>query len=77
VAQNLHRVRELIGQDLADQVAEISRDMNTQVDTVVSATLPGDARRLRGIPAIGRVGGVITDSTVPGSDEHLDEMDAA
>lgn len=77
MAQNLHRVRQLIGEDLADQVEEISRDMDQQVDTVVQATLPGDSRRLRGIPAVGRVAGVQTDTVIPGSDEHLDQMDVA
>jgi hypothetical protein len=75
---NLNRVHDLVGEDLVEQVAEISRDMNAQVDTVVSATLPGDSRRLRGLPCFAKgVSGVQTDSYVPGSDEHLEDMDAA
>jgi len=78
MAQNLHRVREMVGADLVEQVEEITRTMNEQVDTVVSATLPGDSRRIRGIPMFAKgVSGIQTDSFVPGSDAHLDEMDAA
>ncbi len=74
-ARNLHHVRHLIGTDLVQQVDRITRDMNAQTETVCSATLPGDTRRLRGIPAIGGVGGCVTDQFVPGSDEHLDMLD--
>jgi hypothetical protein len=74
-ARNLHHVRREIGDKLVDQVEQITRDFNAETDTVCSATLPGDGRRLRGIPAIGGVGGCITDAVVPGSDEHLDMMD--
>ena len=36
-----------------------------------------DYRKLRGLPAIGKgVSGHPTDSFVPGSDEHLEEMSA-
>jgi hypothetical protein len=79
VAQSLHRVRELIGADLEQQVEEISREMNQQVDTVVKATLAGDNRRLRGLPAVGR--GV--SGHIPGTDpleallDKYDEEDAA
>lgn len=78
MAQNLFRVRQLIGADLVRQVEQISHEMDHQVETVVNATLPGDSRRMRGIPMFAKgVSGVQTDGFVPGSDEHLDEMDAA
>ena len=35
-----------------------------------------DGRELRGWPAVGRVSGVVTDSLVPGSDEHLERLSA-
>ena len=40
--------------------------------------LPGDARALRGLPALGKgiPGGAIA-GTVPGSDEHLETLEAA
>jgi len=37
-----------------------------------------DYRTLRGLPCLSKgVGGIQTDTFVPGSDQHLDEMDAA
>lgn len=77
MAQSLHRVRELIGADLDDQVKEVTREFEIQSDAVAQGPHL-DGRRLRGIPAISReAGGVVTDSFVPGCDEHLEEMDAA
>ena len=72
-ARNLHHVRHLIGTDLVHQVDKITRDFNAQTETVCSATLPGDARRLRGIPAIGRgVTGAIFGTRPEREAEHLD-----
>jgi hypothetical protein len=53
MAQNLYRVRELVGADLVRQVDKITRDFGQQAETIANATLPGDARRLRGIPVVG------------------------
>jgi hypothetical protein len=73
------KVRDMIGTDLVDQVDKITSEFTAETaQTAAGVTLPGDSRRLRGLPAIGRsVGGVVTDSYVPGSDEHLDDMDDA
>ena len=68
-ARNLQHVRAQLGADLVEQVDEITQDLGQEVDTLTAWI---DNSLLRGIPAIG---GVITDSTIPGSDEHLDSMD--
>jgi hypothetical protein len=53
VAQSLYRVRQLLGEDLAEQVSEISREMDMQADVLAQG--PNlDRSRLRGIPAVGR-----------------------
>ena len=70
-ARNLHHVRREIGSDLVDQVNEITQDFNTQTEVITAWV---DNELLRGIPA---KGGVITDSTIPGSDDHVDRLDAA
>jgi hypothetical protein len=75
-ARNLHHVRRELGNKLVDQVEEITRTFDHETTTLCNATLPGDTRRLRGIPAIGGVKGCVTDQHVPGSDEHLDMLDA-
>jgi hypothetical protein len=75
-ARNLHHVRHLLGTNLVDQVNEITRTLNQETETLCNTTLPGDTRRLRGIPAIGHgVQGSVTDQFIPGSDEHLDMLD--
>jgi hypothetical protein len=66
-ARNLLHVRQLVGTDLVDQVDRITQEMNAATDEIAWV----DRDLLRGIPAIG---GVITDSHVPGSDEHLDNI---
>ena len=72
-ARNLHHVRHLVGTDLVNQVDKITRDFDQQTETVCSATLPGDARRLRGIPAIGRgVSGAIFGTRPEREAERLD-----
>jgi hypothetical protein len=75
VAQNLHRVRQLVGADLVRQVDKITKDFDQQTATVVNATLPGDARRLRGIPVVGEgVAGAMFGSR---PDREIDKLDAA
>jgi hypothetical protein len=75
MAQNLHRVRELIGADLVRQVDKITRDMGEQTPTITGATLPGDGRRLRGIPVVSKgVQGAMF-GTRP--DREIDKLDAA
>jgi hypothetical protein len=66
---NLHHVRALLGADLTNQVEQISRELQQESDDLVVWV---DSKLLRGIPARG---GVITDSLIPGSDEHLDQLD--
>lgn len=48
---------------IAEITAEAEQNAPDQPETVARATLPGDSRRLRGIPVIGGVSG-----TSPGSD---------
>jgi hypothetical protein len=48
---------------IAEITAKAEANAPDQPETVVRATLPGDSRRLRGIPVIGGVSG-----TSPGSD---------
>jgi hypothetical protein len=48
---------------IADITAKAEANVPDQPETVARATLPGDSRRLRGIPVIGGVSG-----TSPGSD---------
>jgi hypothetical protein len=74
VAQSLHRVRELIGADLDDQVKEATREFEIAADVVAQGPHL-DRQRLRGIPCYAKgVSGVQSDALVPGSDEHLDLM---
>ena len=72
MAQNLHRVRELIGADLDDQVKEATREFEVQSDVVAQGPHM-DRQRLRGIPAVGR--GV--DGAISGSNptDWIDAMD--
>ena len=75
MAQNLHRVRELLGADLDRQVQRITREMNQQVESVANATLPGDSRRLRGLPLVAKgVQGAMFGSR---PDREIDKLDAA
>jgi hypothetical protein len=77
VALTLAEARRQAGDDLARQVDTIARELDAPAATVSNATLPGDRRRLQGIPAIGRgVHGQATEQQTPGSDEHLDLLDA-
>jgi hypothetical protein len=77
VAISLSAKRKQIAGQLAEQVDEITRDLGEQTDTVIgNAPRLIDGRELRGWPAVGRVRGVVTDSVVPGSDEHLEELSA-
>ena len=75
MAQNLFRVRQLLGADLVRQVDKITKDMGEQAATITGATLPGDSRRLRGIPVVGKgVTGAIFGSR---PDREIDKLDAA
>jgi hypothetical protein len=71
VARTLREARRQTAELLSRQVAAIARD-NDQSATVANAPRLLDKVRLRGIPAIG---GVITDSVIPGSDEHCENLD--
>ena len=61
---------QLASQD-ADNITRILNEAgaNTTEPTVTRATLPGDRRRLRGIPVVGGVGG-----TSPGTDPLAELM---
>jgi hypothetical protein len=67
--RNIHHVRHLIGIDLVQQVDRITEELNQQTNDL-TAWIDNDL--LRGIPL---KGGVITDSVIPGSDEHMDWFD--
>jgi hypothetical protein len=74
VAKSLQEARREGAQRTAQSVAECERDglFDENTDEVL---LWVDRRQIRGLPAIGRSSsGVVTDSFVPGSDEHLDQM---
>jgi hypothetical protein len=68
-APNLYHVRQLIGADLVRQVNAAIEDLSSQTNEITAWV---DNDLLRGIPA---KGGVITDSVIPGSDEHMDWLD--
>jgi hypothetical protein len=68
-ARNLHHVRQLLGADLIGQVEQITTDLNQRTEQLTAWV---DVELLRGIPACG---GVITDSVIPGSDDHMDWLD--
>jgi hypothetical protein len=70
VNHNLHHVREQIGADLTVQVDRIITELEQRTDQLVAWV---DNELLRGIPARG---GVVTDSFIPGSDDHLDQLSA-
>jgi hypothetical protein len=72
VAQSLHRVRELIGADLDDQVKEATREFEIAADVVAQGPHL-DKARLRGIPAVGAG----TDGAIAGSNptDWIDMMD--
>ena len=75
---NIYEARRAAAQKLDENVAQIKRDVPTDHDDDEVLLMWLDYRKLRGLPAIGRgVSGHPTDSVVPGSDEHLDEMDVA
>jgi len=59
--QQAVRQRELA--DIVAKAAANTQDQRPNVATVAQATLPGDQRRLRGIPVVGGVSG-----TSPGTD---------
>ena len=59
---------------LADQVKRLTAGTETLEVNGKGSRLPGDTRALRGLPAVGRISGVVTDSVVPGSDEHLERL---
>jgi hypothetical protein len=76
---SIELTRRLLQAELSAKVREITRDFDAETAAVIE-NAPGliDSRRIRGIPMQAKgVSGVQTDSFVPGSDEHLDEMDAA
>lgn len=72
---NIYEARKQAAERLDDCMAENQRMETPDEDDDVLLWL--DKRKLRGLPMYARgVGGVQTDSFVPGSDEHCDEMDA-
>jgi hypothetical protein len=80
VAQNLHRVRQLIGNDLVRQVDKITRGFDEQTNSLVAGKLAprsgeGDQRRLRGVPVVAEgVQGAMF-GTRP--DREIEKLDAA
>lgn len=68
VARSLNDAR----REAAELLERNTPQRDVEPDAVTWATAPGDYQKLRGVPCIGRVAGVVTDSTVPGSDEHLE-----
>jgi hypothetical protein len=72
VAKSLNAARREAAQRTADSIAGLERDGVLNENDEGKALL---SRALRGIPSIGRgSSGVISDSCVAGSDEHLDQM---
>ena len=63
---------------LNDELLQELRDSEDVQEELSIATAAGDGRKLRGLPCFAKgASGVVTDSFVPGSDEHLEQMDAA
>jgi hypothetical protein len=75
VARSLNEARRSAGGTLDASIAGCERDglfKENSDDTVRWV----DWQSLRGLPAVGRgARGCVTDSTVPGSDQHCDAMD--
>jgi hypothetical protein len=75
------KVRDMIGTDLVDQVDKITSEFTAETaQTAAGVTLPGDSRRLRGLPAVGRgVSGHIagTDPEQALLDKYDDDEEAA
>lgn len=62
----------LLNQELLQEL----RDSEHVEEELTSATAAGDTRKLRGLPCYAKgASGVLTDSFVPGSDEHLEMME--
>jgi hypothetical protein len=80
MAQNLHRVRELLGADLVRQVDKITRGFDEQTNAVAKRNLAprsgeGDPQRLRGLPVVAEgVQGAMF-GTRP--DREIEKLDAA
>jgi hypothetical protein len=76
VGLRLYAARRRESERLRAQVDAITAQADEEPATATSATLAEDRRRLRGLPAIGRTtSGVVTDSFVPGTDEHVDTLE--
>jgi hypothetical protein len=76
VAQSLNAARRAAAARTAGSVERCERDGLFDDDEDGEGLLWIDRAKLRGLPAIGRgSSGVVTDSCVPGSDEHLEWLD--
>lgn len=65
MSRPLPRYRDDTDPNKLDRILADTIDVTTTTTTVTRATLPGDNRRLRGIPVIGGISG-----TSPGTDPH-------
>ena len=75
MARSLNEARKEAAARTAESIERCERDGCFGESTDDEVLLWIDRRALRGIPAIGRgSSGVVSDSCVPGSDEHLDQM---
>jgi hypothetical protein len=73
---NIYEARRAAAQKLDENMAQIKRDVPTDHDDE-NVLMWLDYRKLRGLPCLAKgVSGHPTDSFVPGSDEHLEEMTA-
>jgi hypothetical protein len=70
---SLNEARRKVADNLDNHVRKLSAEA---VDArTVTGVRHDDRKRLRGLPCIAkRTSGVVTDSFIPGSDEHLDSM---
>ena len=72
---NIHDARRSSAGTLDANMAGCERDGLFSQEDDATVLMWMDHRRLRGLPAIGKgVSGHPTDSFVPGSDEHLEQM---
>jgi hypothetical protein len=75
---NIYEARASSAGTIDGSIARCERDglFNDDEDEVMLLWL--DRGKLRGIPCLAKgTNGVMSDSVVPGSDEHIDQMDAA
>lgn len=75
MAKSLQQARQETARDLEENLAEIRQKVPVEQEDDAAHLLWLDYRKLRGLPCLAKgVSGHPTDSWVPGSDEHLEEM---